>query len=107
MLLLDITVSTPIIVLTITAVITVFLTLTKFVWSIVDGKHNEAMKRLDRIVDEQKTIEKDLKPLTLQVVEHTIEITNIKEELKDQKEWLTAHDNELQRIGRVMKTANG
>ena len=96
MLLLDITISTSLIVVTISSVLIIFLALVKFVWSIIDNKHNEAMKRLDRIVDEQKTIEQDLKPLTLTVAEHTVQIETIKDELKDQKGWLTAHDNIIQ-----------
>jgi len=106
MLLLDITVSTPIIVLVIGAIITVFLTLTKFVWNIVEGKHNEAMKRLDRIVDEQKVIEQDLKPLTMKIAEHTIEIQTIRDKLHDQEGWLTAHGNQLQLINKTLRTAS-
>ena len=100
MLLLDITISTPLIVVTISSVMIVFLALVRFVWSIIDNKHNEAMKRLDRIVDEQKNIEQDLKPLTLTVAEHTVQISVIKEELKDQKGWLTAHDTMIQEWAR-------
>lgn len=109
MLLLDITISTPLIVVTISSVMIVFLALVRFVWSIIDNKHNEAMKRLDRIVDEQKNIEQDLKPLTLTVAEHTLQIGVIKEELKDQKGWLTAHDTILQKLARNEghKPANG
>ena len=109
MLLLDITISTPLIVVTISSVMIVFLALVRFVWSIIDNKHNEAMKRLDRIVDEQKNIEQDLKPLTLTVAEHTLQIGVIKEELKDQKGWLTAHDIMMQEWARNSghKPANG
>ena len=100
MLLLSVTVSTPVLVCVLTGEFTLGLALIRFVWMIISDKHKEAMNNMLEIRDEQKKMEVDLKPLTITVAEHAIEIKTIKGELTEQKGWLGAHDQMIQQLHR-------
>jgi peptidoglycan hydrolase CwlO-like protein len=63
------------------------------------------IKKLDEITCNQTDLEKEIRPLTTTLAEHSVELKNLKENLAETNKWVVMHDQQIQSIHRELKRA--
>jgi len=61
------------------------------------------IKKLDEITSNQAQFEQEMRPLSIQLAEHAIEIKNIKDRVAETDKWVNLHDQLIQEIHRTIK----
>ena len=95
---LDITITTPVIIFILSTGFTLSSGMGWFIWNVNKGFHIETMGKLDDLVDKQKEIEQEIRPIAIQVAVNTEKIANLEETLQETNKLVGRHSLEIQRL---------